>query len=490
MTRRYRYSMGPVVCDWIEDNLVLPSGDTQREPFRLLDWQRDYIDELKACDARGRPVFTWSLLGVPKGSGKSPLAAALALNHLFDPDVTDPWVACSAAADKQADIVFEAAKRMCAMSPELAKRTNRYRWEIQLIKGTGKLERVAASGGKLDGKILSFLVIDELHEWLEESWTFLTGGALKRPNSQIIQITTAGWDKETVCYREYSKGLAIEAGKVKNPTYHFKWYSAPDGCDYRDEAMWKKANPSYGTLVRPEIMRDLSINQPELQFRRFRLNQWTESAEAFLPHGAWEACRHPRLAAFEPGKPVWVGWDASTHVDSTAIVAVQAAGDGCYRVKSRAWERPRQPDGNFDETWTVPMGECRAYLDELRTIYGVTSLGYDPTFVTWEAAELEAQGWTVVKYSQTPSRICPITAAFYQAVIERRIYHDGDEVLARHLSNSRPHQTRMGGIMIDKGPKRAPNDAAAALIFGLGEAMVPGQNAWHGIWIPPDEDDD
>src|SRR5439155_5915318 len=105
--------------------------------------QRDFIRELYRCNVEGDLQYRWALLGVPKKAGKSSLIAALALYHLLgDPNEGDPWVVVAAAADRQADIVFNAARRICETSPTLRDATERYRWEIRPKGAPGKLERV------------------------------------------------------------------------------------------------------------------------------------------------------------------------------------------------------------------------------------------------------------------------------------------------------------------------------------------------------------
>jgi hypothetical protein len=126
------YPYGPDVTAWIEATCVLPSGEHIGRPFRLMAWQKDWINELYACDAKGNLRYRWSLLGIPKKNGKSTMIAALALYHLMaDPDEADPWAVCAAASDRQADLVFNAAKLMCELSAVLRDATDRYRWEIR-----------------------------------------------------------------------------------------------------------------------------------------------------------------------------------------------------------------------------------------------------------------------------------------------------------------------------------------------------------------------
>lgn len=465
-----RLTYGPEVCDWIEEYCVLPTGDNIGEPFILMDWQREWIYELFRTDKAGTLQYRWALLGVPKGNGKSPLAAALGLYHLLgDPDVNDPWVVVSAASDKQANIVFDAAKRMCELSPSLNARTERFRWEIQVKDGPGKLERVAASGGKLDGKLVSMLIMDELHEWTLENWVVLTGGAMKRRGSQIIQITTAGWDKESICYREYAKGMALQASPHENPTYFFKWYSAPEHLPFDSLEAMKIGNPSFGTLVFEDILRDLSKNIPQSQYERYRNNRWVDSEEFWLPYGAWEACADP-AAELTPGAPTYVGWDASTRNDSTGVVALQEH-DGVMTVKAKVWARDVRPDGNPDESWLLPIAEVENYIRELCRTYDVREVSYDPAFITWSAADLEAEGLPMISLAQSPARMCPPTAALYEAVVNKKIRHNGDKVLAAHIHAAHARPMRAGGVMLEKSKASRKIDAAVALVMAVASLM-------------------
>lgn len=462
-----RLTFGNDVIEWIEEYCVLPTGENIGEPFRLLEWQKEWIRELYRTDGE-KLQYRWALLGVPKGNGKSPLAAAIALYHLLgDPDIQDPWVVVAAASDKQADIVFDACKRICEMSPELAKQTDRFRWEIQLKDRPGKLERVAASGGKLDGKIVSMLILDELHEWTLDNWIVLTGGAMKRRGSQIIQITTAGWDQESVCYREYVKGETLAS--MANPTYFVQWYSAPENMDYKNPETWKAANPSWGTLVFEDILEDLAINMPESQFRRYRLNQWVESEEYWLPAGTWEACAGDVLLDAET--PTFVGWDASTTNDSTAVAVVQKH-DGKLHTKVRIWARAVMPDGSPDYSWLLPIKEVEDHIRELCRDYQVHSVAFDPAFITWSASDLEAEGLPMVKMPQTPSRMGPATAGVYQAVIQGNLVHDGGKELTAHVKAAKIHHSRRGEDMLEKQRTGKKIDGVVSLTMAVGEALI------------------
>lgn len=466
-------TLGHDVCDWIERHCVYPSGEFMGKPFILLPWQREWIAELYRCDDRANLQYQWALLGVPKKNGKSSLIAALGLYHLLgDPDESDPWVVVAAASDKQADIVFNAAKRMCEHSPTLRDVTDRWRYEIRPKDGAGKLERVAASAGKLDGKNISFLILDELHEWNQENWTILTNGTVGRRRAQIVQITTAGWDRESVCYAEYEKGLRIEAGEVHNPSYFFRWYGAPEKADHRDSSEWEDANPSFGTLVTEERLRDKLLNVPESEFRRYFLNQWVEAENLWLPPGAWDACN---IGPFElkPDLPTYIGWDASTKYDSTALVMAQQDGDK-VRVQAKVWERPLDPNGNPIEEWAMPGAEIAAYLRDLwRNVLKVKVVAFDPAFITWLAQELADEGLPMFEFVQSDANMVPATQAVYELIVKGEIEHDGDPVLTRHVRAANAVMSYRGGQRITKKNPRRKIDALVALLMAVAMLRDP-----------------
>lgn len=485
------YSLGHEVIEWTERHLVFPRGAMRGQPLRWLPWQKRWIEELYRCDEDADLQYRWALLGVPKKNGKSVMLAALAVYHLLgDPYEVDPWAVVAATSDKQADVVFNDAKTMCELSPTLNPVTERFTREIRPKEGHGRLERVAASKGKLDGKDISFLAIDELHEWNAENWAILTNGTVGRERAQIVQITTAGYDLDTICGQEYEKGRAIEAGEVENPTYFFQWYSAPEDADYRAPATWKGCNPSYGHTVGPKVLADKLKNVGEAVFRRYFTNQWTGAASSWLPPGVWDGCESDEPLV--PGAPTAIGWDASTKIDTTALCVVQDQ-DGRKVVRWWLWERPLLQEGSGDETWRLPIAEVEQRVEALCAEYQPVGVAYDPQFITWSADELDRRGLPMIEWPQTDSRMVPATQATYEAIINGHLAHDGNRVARRHVANVVAYQTRQGGQRVGKGRQRKAIDAAIAMVMGIGLLTGPtpedkSPKAPH-FWFGDEEDE-
>src|SRR5207245_9167267 len=60
---------------------------------------------------------------------------------------------------------------------------------------------------------------------------------------------------------------------------------------------------------------------------------------------------------------------------------------------------------------------------------------YDPWGFREAANVLLDEGLAMIEVPQTNERLGPATRAFYDAVLDRRIAHDGDPTLAAHLRN-------------------------------------------------------
>src|SRR6185369_5484888 len=84
-------TLGGQVCRWIETNLVHGEGDYFGQPFRLRPGQRRFIYQAYELNPDGSRRYRRSLLGLPKGNGKTELAAAIGCAELGGPVVFDRW---------------------------------------------------------------------------------------------------------------------------------------------------------------------------------------------------------------------------------------------------------------------------------------------------------------------------------------------------------------------------------------------------------------
>jgi len=82
----------------------------------------------------------------------------------------------------------------------------------------------------------------------------------------------------------------------------------------------------------------------------------------------------------------------------------------------------------------------------------------------WQAA-----GLPVVEMPQTPNRMVPATSSMFDAIVNKRVKHDGDPRLARHIANATPYQSRHG-VMLRKEHSNKKIDLAVAAIMAHSRA--------------------
>lgn len=463
-------SRGGYVIRWIEKHCVHTKGKWYGKPFRLLPWQKKFIIQLFEIDPdTGRRKIREAYLRVPKKNGKTELIAALDCFFAAADREPAPEVYCAANSDEQANLVFGAAKTMCEKSPTLSRITERFAKEIyfQREDGTvGKIIRLSATVGTNDGLNVSHGTFDELHEFTATKgaamYDVVTNGTASREEPMIIEISTAGFDEDSLEYRKYEYGKRVNAGEIDDPTFLFVNFEAPAEADYRDLATWAIANPSWGITVHEDYARDQIRKKPEGIIRRYNLNQQTETENPWLPIGAWHACESP--LDLDPNLPIVLAWDAARKRDATAVITLQRQAEGIV-ARARIWERPLNPaNGQPDESWVTPTVEVMEHIREQWSAYDVTAVGYDPWGIKESVQTLEGEGIPMVEVPQTNARMIPATEYLYELITNGTFAHDGSPDYARHMRNAVARQVP-NGIRIDKMRSRKPQDAAVATVI-------------------------
>jgi len=99
--------------------------------------------------------------------------------------------------------------------------------------------------------------------------------------------------------------------------------------------------PGSGAFLKADDFEATARTTTEAPFRRFRLNEWTQAEELWLPAGAWDAGYEPDLE-LHPRLPVSVGIDPALTYDTTAVVAAQRQGDRIV-LRAQFWANPFPP---------------------------------------------------------------------------------------------------------------------------------------------------
>ncbi len=460
---------GSRVVKFIEKFCVHGEGDFFGEPFKLDDWQKALIYELYELDDKKRRKYRESMIGLPKGNGKSALIAALGLYELLGAGVTSPLVAVAAASYEQANLVFGTMKTMCNESPLLRDMVETYENEIQVKNAPGRAFRVAAKAGTADGGRNSCFIADEIHEWnninLERVYYVLSNNTAKRQDGLVISITTAGYDLDSLAGRLYQRGLLKESGKSDDPEFYFKWIGAKDTDDPSDKELWAKVNPAVQNDWWPIENLDRRYKSlPIHEFQRYHLNQWTRTEEeSWITAEQWLACQDEELE-LEKGLDTFVGIDMALRHDSVGIVYGQKDENEVISVKSKIW----LPN---DEKY-MDYQEIEAFVVELMKKYNVKEVAYDPAFFERSAQVLLDRGVPMVNFPQTHSRMIPACGNAYDLIANSRVRHDGDPTFSDQVMSAAQRVTDMGW-RLSKGRSKRKIDSCIAMVMMLDRITAP-----------------
>lgn len=484
---------GDHVADWVERFCTHVKGEQAGRPLKLEQWQRRWVREVFGPQSRdGRRKVRTALLGVPRKAGKSTLSAALALYGLFADGEPGAEVYAVAGDRDQARNVFDAARMMVQAHSTMSAHAKVARNWIEVPR-TNSLFRVLSADGKRQHGLNPHLVVfDELHvQPTPELWEAMTSGMGARAQPLTVAITTAGFDRQSICYELYDYGRRVESGQVDDPAWHFKWFGAADDDDWTDPKVWKRAHPGLGVSVRDEFL-ESEFRQAEAQpsrqntFRRLYLNQWTSADVRWLDLGLWDSnagmtVREDDLA----GRQCYGGLDLASTSDFAALVWVfPDEQTGQVTVLPRFWlpqaavERRSQMRHMLEvwqrEGWlTVTDGDVIDYdhilaqFDRDATRFDVVEVAFDP----WNAGQLTQRlhegGMTVWPCRQTITALTGPSKELERLLGERQLRHGGNPILRWMADNVTVTSDSNGNIKPDRKKSTEKIDGIVALVMAL-----------------------
>ena len=238
-------------------------GEFHGKPFKLLPWQEKIIQDVFGTVRDDDPTmrqYTTAYIEIPKKQGKSELGAAIALNMLANDDEWKAEVYSCASDRQQAAIVFDVAVDMVKQSPALSKRIKIIPSMKRMVyQPTGSIYQVLSSEvATKHGLNVSACIFDELHTQptraLYDVMTQGSGDARKQP--LWFFLTTAGTDRNSICWEVHQKALDVLEGRKVDPRFYPVIFGLPDDADWTSEANWYKANPSLGHTITIDKVRD------------------------------------------------------------------------------------------------------------------------------------------------------------------------------------------------------------------------------------------
>lgn len=463
------------------------------EPLKLEPWQMAVMANLfgwyhrKTGVRRYREVFIY----IPRKNGKTTLGAALVNYLAFCDGEPGGQLYSAAAARHQAAIIFRHAKGMIKQSDELAANSRIYQHSITYPNETF-YKPLSRDAGTAHGLNPSVAIVDELHMQPDGQLVeaLVTGTAARR-QPLIVSLTTADYQRDSVCNAKYKRACDVRDGVAPNARFLPVIYEAGKDDDWTDEKVWAKANPNLGVSVSLDDMRSAcqeAKQSPSLEnaFKRFRLNIITEQDTRWLSMSRWDECG----GGFDPrelrGRPCFVGVDLASTTDLTAAVLLFPE-DG-FKVVPLFWcpedeirERSRRDRVEYVD-WkargfieatpgnVMDHDYVRERLNQLAEDYEIVKIGVDPWNGTKMMVDLESDGFDVVSFRQGYASLSGPSKELEKRVIGGKIRHGGNPVLRWMASNVTVEQDAAGNIKPSKKAGKATQriDGIVALIMAVG----------------------
>lgn len=465
--------------------------------FELQPWQRDgiIIPLFGALNPDGTRQYRTCFIELPRKNGKTTLAAAIAL-YLLSADGEMGAEVYSAANDKdQASLVFNEAASMARQAPALIRRSRIIDSTKRIIyHPTNSFYRAISSENYTKyGFNAHGIIYDELHAAPDRDlWDTLITSTGSRRQPLTVVITTAGYDRNSICWEQHDYALKVLKGIIEDPTFLPIIYAAPEDADWQDEEVWYACNPALGIFRNLEEMRGLAAKAKEMPalemtFRRLYLNQWTSSAERWMQIDLWDACAGKINEKNLKGKPCYAGLDLSATTDLTALSLV-FPDNGRYDVLVRFWipkdtmRKKEHADKVPYSVWakkgfvTPTEGNVIDYkyitheLKALRGKFDIKEVAFDRWGATKLVQDLQDEGFTIVPFGQGFASMSPPTKELMNLVLGKKIRHGGNPVLRWNVDNLVVNQDPAGNLKPDKAKSTSRIDGVVATIMGLDRA--------------------
>lgn len=492
---------------WFAGQLPNIKGPEAGKPLSLMPWQQFAFANLFGFLERGteKRRFRQGVVFVPRGNGKTTVAAPIALYLTFADGEGGAEGYAAAVTRDQARILFDAAR-------EMVRRATDFRTKGGIEVGAHAVFRqanasrfvpVSSDAKALDGLNVQVAVCDEIasHKTSEVYDVLLTAMG-KRLQPMLLSISTATGNTTGIGKQLWDYSVRVLEGAQQDDRLFCLIYTVDEGDDPWDEASWIKANPSWGKAVQPDAIRAImkqARNNPaqEAAAMTRHLNIWTGADDALFSIRSWRACANPALRLEDlEGEECHLGLDLASKTDLAALSLVFPARADEMRLKYKVFVRcylneaavmearnASYPGWASDGFLTVTDGnetDFQRIEDDLLDFcrrFRVVSVGYDPWAATQFAQRMIAQDVPMVEFRANTQNFSEPTKELEAAIRSDRVEHDGNPVLEWCIGNVVGRYDARSNVYPKKSRPEQKIDAAIATIMGVARSLASAEES-------------
>ncbi|EKT55525.1 terminase large subunit [Providencia sneebia] len=494
-------------------------GALAGKPIELMDWHifilinifgfvRPLVDEATGNivlrnDGSGRPVmvrrFRTAYNEVARKNAKSTLSSGIGLYMTGADGEGGAEVYSAATTRDQARIVFEDAKNMLKQGKSTLGRIFDFnKLAIYQEQTASKFEPLSSDANNLDGLNIHCGIVDELHAHkTRDVWDVLETATGARLQSLLFGITTAGFNKEGICYELRDYAIKVLRGQVDDDSFFGIIYTLDKEDDPFDETVWQKANPGLGICKRWDDLRRLAKKAKEqvsarVNFFTKHMNIWVTAESAWMDMMKWD--ESPELAPKHELKtyPMWVGVDLANKIDICAAAKVWQEPNGHVHADFKFWlpedrlERCSRQMAELYRKWSdlgyltltdgevIDHNQIKEEIVEWIEGENLKELGFDPWSSMQFSLALSEEGIPLVEVPQTVRNLSEAMKEIEALVYAGKLHHSQNPVMNWMMANVTVKPDKNDNIFPNKSTPEAKIDGPVALFTGMSRLLVNG----------------
>jgi phage terminase large subunit-like protein len=427
--------------------------------IHLCKWQAEVLRQLTGwINKEGVLRYKTAYISTAKRNGKTIIGTILELYALCKNQTIEVYSAANSR--EQSSHIYRELKKLIIQNEELNdlfECTD----STKVIVNNDTLSNYKSLTRELksDEGLSAYLVVfDEL--WLTDNrglFDSLRMSIDTIPNAQFVIVTTAGEDRNNVCYEMYQ----IAKNNKDDITFYSYIAEADEKDDWTKKATWKKANPGCPELLPLDRIESWfkeakNSGSQENVFRHKRMNQWIACSGSWVNMSKWDLCTYPVEFPAE-GSDCYGALDLSSRIDMTCyslLFPIREDGEIIrYDLLCHFWI-PEETALQKETKEKIPYSNWKKYIEmtpgnaidqdyvfnrivEINSQYHVRAIGTDP----WQSAYIGQK----LEKANGECEVIPITQNYksydapmklLEAIInEETLNHWGNPVLRWHASN-------------------------------------------------------
>lgn len=480
---------------------VYEDGMLRYAKIRLEDWQIFCEFNLFGwvhVETRLRR-FRRSYEEVARKNAKSTRVAGRCLYLTFADGEPGAQVYSAATTGEQAREVFDTAREMVLRDSEFRERfgVTVGRHDITAGETASTFKIINAEASTQDGLNVHGAAVDEVHAHKKRDlWDVVESADGARSQPLISAITTAGKDTGGIGFELRGYTIKVLIGTHVDETWFGMIYTIDEGDDWKDQKVWRKANPNLGISAKLDKLQStcqkaLATPSARGNFLTKHLNVWTNAGTNWMDMERWKACGNASLKASQfTDEECVAGVDLAEKHDFAAKVKVFKRGPK-YFVCTRLYfnevaaqeSKVAQLQGWIEDGHVhvnpgnlTDFDEISKDLQEDRTMHDLREVAYDPALSSYWARKQVEAGLPMVEIAQRSAYYTQPLQEVLALVLAGNLEHDDNPAMNWMIGQLVVIESRYSELKTPtKMRKEDKIDGGIALLMAFGRLLAPAE---------------